>query len=406
MSKEKKNYFFLFFIALVYFLILFQQVRKNLQEPNTPPNNFLKNDSVSYMSLSGVMHKAVFGEIESNNIDDEQDLKKYDIDLDYFSYDNQLKNPHRLPLYPIFLFISRALFGDNLISFGIVNCVIATLLLILVFYGIQYIFGNYIVSFACVFAYCSNQFIYKNVTTDFLTEPLFVLLLFLVIINLIKFIRTDENKYLYLLSIISGLTLMLRPNGVILYFSALFSIITYEVYIKKKIKEYKKYAFSFLLFLIASFPVVAPKVYHFGNPFYFGYLSNFMWADTYEEANVFGSTKYTALNYIKTHSLKDMGKRFLSGQKKVFFNSFKNQNDFLYPIYALGIVICILIKMIDLKIMTLFMYIQLLPMSWSAQANPTLRIPTAILYPFCFVYFSLFILFFIKSLKQFKINNQ
>jgi hypothetical protein len=125
-----------------------------------------------------------------------------------------------------------------------------------------------------------------------------------------------------------------------------------------------------------------------------------MWVDTFEQGHVFGPPRYSLHDYVSTHTLQDVISRIGHGMSSVYLDSIVRSRWPLSALVVLGLVFGILSKKPQYVLLTLFMFIQLIPIVWTDLANPTQRIPWSILFPFAVIYFALFFSFSIDALKR------
>ena len=140
------------------------------------------------------------------------------------------------------------------------------------------------------------------------------------------------------------------------------------------------------VFAVVSSPSWIPRWEFFGSPFYHGYLSNYLWVDTYAQGHVGQAVaKYHWRDYVATHTAGDAVKRFLWGAWNVGFAIPYRVNPKAPALFILawaGCVAAILRGPRECRLLLLFAVLQLLPLIWTNLPNPTLRVPYASTLPF------------------------
>jgi hypothetical protein len=160
-----------------------------------------------------------------------------------------------------------------------------------------------------------------------LTEPVFVLFLVWVIISFLHYMRERKVFWLLLGSTFTGLAYLTRPS-VIFDAAAFFSVLFLaEILMPPSAGEAKtrihtkvfrllpKYLGAVLLLVIITMPSWVPRVVYFKDPLFTGYLTNFLWVDTYHLAHDFGerAPSYDWHYYAASHNLLDVVYRLIYG---------------------------------------------------------------------------------------------
>lgn len=397
-SMNNNRIFILFFLLLTlgFTLRLSREVYKNQKPENIDSHHFLKNDSVSYISISKHFFDGKI--LDNKNKLEIEKTKHFGVDAPLLSKEFIFTNPHRLPLYPFLLAISHQLFGKTVFSLGIVNLFVYFISSFVIFFGTYSVFKSKFIGLVTSVCYLLNHLIWSSISSAFLTEPLFLLFTISSSFLFLDFIKTQKDSRLYILSFLLGLSYLTRPNGLICFVSFYLVIFIFHFFSYKKF-FFKKHIYLLLVFIITSSPTTIPRVKYFNNPFYHGYLSNFMWADTYDEASVGGAPKFSLGSYLKTHSIKDIFVRLKQGHINVYLKSLEQYKDTWRYFYFFGALILFFKRNCYEKLIILLMYIQLIPILWSNYANPTMRIPVTAILPFCLIYLCYFTGIFYDGLK-------
>ena len=128
----------------------------------------------------------------------------------------------------------------------------------------------------------------------------------------------------------------------------------------------------------------------FGDPLYHGYLSNYLWVDTYEEGHI-NEPIYGPGGYFSSHDVADVLDRITQGLVHVFWfweapGNYGVNGGILYLLGMLGLVAAVLTRRSSYVFLTLFMLLQLFPIVWTGISNPTARVSYGAMFPFLIVY--------------------
>src|SRR5262245_12606417 len=99
-----------------------------------------------------------------------------------FSMNYVRERPYRQPLYPTLLAIVIRFAGENLFLLGMVNVMLGLAIIWLAYFSILKFFANNTIACFIGFLAVINRFLYERVSLSLGTEPLFMLLLFLVLL--------------------------------------------------------------------------------------------------------------------------------------------------------------------------------------------------------------------------------
>ena len=136
-----------------------------------------------------------------------------------------------------------------------------------------------------------------------------------------------------------------------------------------------------------------------GNPIDHGYLSNYMYLDSYDEAHTGGAEQlYTWRDYAATHSKRDFFNRWAYGFRNVWFAVPLKYSPLLHVLALAGICLALVKKNPAFCLLALFAFVQSLPLVWTYLSNQNPRIPYAALLPFEWIFSSLILLWISKRL--------
>jgi len=313
-----------------------------------------------------------------------------------FSMDYVQKKPHRQPLYPACLAIAVKLGGGYLFWLGTVNITLSTLGFLVLYFGLLRLGCHRIGAAIVGILYLLNPFLHPLTSKHLMTEPLHVLLMLVVIFGAIDWMRTRRPLVLLFTTAAVGLDYLTRPNGLFVMASLLGSLGVADVcswIVRRKLpslrwigKQALLYAAAIAVFLVVATPSWLPRLHYFGSPFYHGYLSNYMWVDTYDEGHV-GQVYaiYHFSDYAKSHTVGDAVRRMASGIWRVgFFIPYRSEGNTaaLYLLALAGILFVIAKGPGEYRTLVLFGVVQLLPLMWTNMSNPNFRVPYAATFPF------------------------
>jgi hypothetical protein len=317
---------------------------------------------------------------------------------------------HRQPLYPLLLALPFRTFDGDVFPLTLVNVGLTIVFLIMAYFYVYKLLGSVLAGLAVILFTISDPFLPRYVTTQLLTEPLFLLLSFAATVQFLFYIQRKRNRHLYAAAALAGLTYLARANGLFIILTMTLVILGYEIWqaarqrsngaspYKEMVRKYSVFA---AIIILITLPSWLPRMVYTGNPFYHDYLPNFMWVDTYEEGHIQGPPRYSMQDYFAEHDLGDVIDRVEFGLEKVFYAD--TIIGYRWP-YSILIVAGLLIACLSLKtaylLLTAFMFLQSLPIVWTYMANPTLRIPYVGLFPFAVIYLAVFVSAAIQILRR------
>jgi Dolichyl-phosphate-mannose-protein mannosyltransferase len=315
-----------------------------------------------------------------------------------FSMDYIRDVPHRQPLYPFALAVATRIGNGNLFFLGAVNVVAMTLVIGSVYFGVLRFFRS--PSLAAISALCvaGNRFMWRIAGERILTEPLFVLFLVWVIIAFLQYLRAGHAGWLLLGSVFLGLAYLTRPSAIFdaaAFFGVLFLA---EILMPprggglrprfrtKVLSLFPKYLGAVLLLILITTPSWMPRVVYFRDPLFTGYLTNFLWVDTYHLAHDFGerAPSYDWHYYVASHNLLDVGYRLIYGicNVCVVLPIGAEKLPVLYLLSVAGVWTAVKKGPREFRFLLLFFFIQLLPFIWTNLPNPNTRVPYGSTFPF------------------------
>jgi hypothetical protein len=315
-----------------------------------------------------------------------------------FSMDYIHDVPHRQPLYPFALAVASRIGNGNLFFLGQVNVVAMTLVIGSVYFGVLRFFHSPSVAAITAFCVACNRFMWRIAGERILTEPLWVLCLVWVIIAFLHYLREGKTYWLLLGSVFTGLAYLTRPSAIFdaaASFSVLFLAdllipprpgVRNPGFPSKVLRLLPRYLAAVLLFILVTTPSWLPRVVFFRDPLFTGYLTNFLWVDTYHLAHDFGerAPSYSWQYYAASHNLLDVGYRLIYGFINVCI---------VLPIGAEKLPVMFLLSVAgvwtalkngprEFRYLLLFFFLQVLPFIWTNMPNPNTRVPYGSTFPF------------------------
>ena len=309
---------------------------------------------------------------------------------------------HRQLLYPSLLAVATFIAGESTLSLSYVNLLIVIFSILFLCYASWKLFNSCIAgSFASIFL-VTNLFYTRNVTTRLLTEPLFILTCCLAIYFLINYFRSSESKQMIFAIVFASLSYLTRPNGLFFTASLILCLVLKELFIDKTDFKslFRKIIGCVSLFLLITSVTWIPKLFVMGNPFDHGYLTNFLWVDSYEVAQQ-RQVLYSFSDYAQSHTPMDALRRFKYGLVRIFYDTpIVKFGVFSSLLMFAGILWACILREKSFLLLLLFMFVNLLPIVWSNLANPTLRIPAASIMPFGLFFMMFAVASFTRLLDQ------
>jgi len=315
-----------------------------------------------------------------------------------FSMDYIRDVPHRQPLYPFALAVATKIGNGNLFLLGEVNVVAMTFVIGSVYFGVLRFYRSPSVAAISAFCVASNRFMWRIAGERILTEPLFVLFLVWVIIAFLHYLRERKAVWLLLGSAFTGFAYLTRPSAIFVAAASFGVLFLAEIlmpsrwgeqhpsFTGKVLRLLPNYLSAVLLLIVITIPSWLPRLIYFRDPLYTGYLTNFLWVDTYHLAHDFGerAPSYNWHYYAASHNLLDVGYRLIYGFCNVCI---------ILPIGAEKLPVMFLLSLAgmwtaikkgprEFRFLLLFFFIQLLPFIWTNMPNPNTRVPYGSTFPF------------------------
>jgi Dolichyl-phosphate-mannose-protein mannosyltransferase len=311
-----------------------------------------------------------------------------------FSMSYVKQRPYRQPLYPVLLSAVIRFAGGNLFLMGMVNVTLGFAIIWLVYFSILNLFANKAIACFIGFLAVINRFLYQRVSLSLGTEPLFVLLLLLIVLWFASYISRGDARHLILASAAAGLAYLSRPNGLFILPAIIGVAAFYDLFrrfrkapSRSRLGSIGRLAILYIscaaLFLIITLPSTLPRWRIFGNPIEHGMLENFMWVDDYNVGKQ-QSVRYSWRDYVATHDAGDVVVRWLRGFWAVYVRVplWEEVWAILYVIAVPGAIIAALRAQEPYRYLLLLAFILLLPLVWTNVSNPTGRIPYTVMFPF------------------------
>lgn len=311
-----------------------------------------------------------------------------------FSMDYVKGRPQRQPLYPAVLSGVLHWKGpDDFFWLAVPNVAFATLGFLVAYFALLYFHGRYVAAVAGLL-YLVNPFLFVQTTNRFMTEPLHILLMCVVIFAFLAYLKEGRPWQLLVAAAATGADYLARANGLFVMLSLAGALALWEAgrWIESRslpprrelLRRAALYAAAALVFVAVSTPSWQPRLRLFGNPIYHGYLTNYLWVDTYEQGHT-DEKKYGWRDYVATHSAGDAVKRGLSGAWNVGFAIPFRREEPLPALYLLalgGVLLAAARGPASYRAMAVFGIVQLLPLMWTNMSNPNYRVPYGATFPF------------------------
>jgi hypothetical protein len=376
---------FLPLAALLYVVFSVHAIDRNLRDPKSRAD-FVSGDSMHYVDIAG-------------------DFAKGNLSMDYVQH-----RPHRQPLYPATLAPVIHFLGQDFFWMAVVSLVFSTAGFLLLYAAILHLQRSPVIAAVVGTLYLRDKFLFAEVTRHFLTEPLHILLMIGIIHTVLLWLRERKAWQLPAAAALIGLDYLVRPNGLFVAISLAAVLGLREVFhvlldrdFRAPLRQWPVYAASVLLFALVTVPSWLPRLRDYGSPFYHGYLSNYLWVDSYAEGHQGQRfAKYTWRDYTSTHTLGDAVQRTAHGVWNVCFAIPWTVNDKLHALFLLavaGTLLALARGPSEYRWLLLFGAIQLLPLIWTNLPNPTMRVPYAATLPFE-LFFAALSLAFVASLAR------
>lgn len=311
-----------------------------------------------------------------------------------FSMNYVKGRPYRQPLYPMLLSVVIRFAGENLFLLGMVNVTLGLAIIWLVYISSLKFFANNAIACFVGFLAIINRFLYQRASLSLGTEPLFILLLFLVLLWFGSYISRGNSRDLILASSAAGFAYLARPNGLFILPAIIGLAGFYDVFRRLRTAPSPSrlrplgrfatlYASCAALFVIITLPSTLPRWRIWRNPIEHGMIENYMWVDDYNLGKQ-QSLRYNWRDYVATHTPGDVVRRCLRGFLAVYIRVplWEEVWAILYVIAVPGAIIVILRPQEPYRYLLLLAFILLLPLVWTYVANPIGRVPYTVMFPF------------------------
>jgi len=310
-----------------------------------------------------------------------------------FSMDYVLRRPHRQPLYPAALASVMHFLGRDFFWMGAVSIVFATAGFVLLHAAMLSLWRSPAVAAIVGALYLTDRFLFSEVTRHFLTEPLHILLMIGILFVTLAWFRERKTWLPPVAAALIGLDYLARPNGLFVAISLALTLGVHEIIrtlrernFSVTLRQCGLFATCVLAFAIVTIPSWLPRLRDYGNPFHHGYLSNYLWVDTYREGHQGQAfARYTWRDYAATHTLDAAANRVMHGAWNVCVAIPWSVNRKLHLHFVLalaGVCLALTRRRSEYRWLLLFGTIQLLPLIWTNLSNPTMRVPYAATLPF------------------------
>ncbi len=333
-----------------------------------------------------------------------------------FSMDYVNRRPHRQPLYSATIAPVMAWKGRDLFSLAAVNVIFAAAGLALSYYAVLALFHSPGVAALVGLLYWVNEFLLEQTTTHLLTEPLHVLLMLAIIFTLLGYLSHGRAWQLALAAGLTGLDYLTRSNGLFVAISLACVVLMHDAYRWKLgesrgsaagiLRQLALYAACLVIVLVVTIPSWLPRLEYYGSPIHHGYLSNYLWVDTYKEAHAGGRFPlYSWKDYVANHNLGDAIRRGAWGAWRVCVDLpiITEKPFFALAISSIGgAVLALVFGPNNYRLLLAFAFIQLSPLMWTHVSNPNPRVPYASTFPFEILFSALFFSYVSEHFRKFR----
>ncbi len=309
----------------------------------------------------------------------------------FFPFEYIKNYPHREILYPSVVAIPLYFFGENFIALGAVSIVFFCVAAVITFFAVKELYSDSIAALFSSGLILFNRFSIFNSTYQLLTEGMFIACLAAVFYFFLSYFRKLQYRYLVYMAAGCGIAQIIRPNGFFVFGVLVFCILVDALLSKERVtrpgeKRHRRLmgvlAACCLLFVVLSAASWAPRVYFFNNPLYHGYLPNFLWADTYDQAHNYKSV-YSFQDYARNHEFEHVVTRIVVGLEKSFLDyPLDYMGWHVWLAMVLGLVIAVWKKRRDILMFTAAYVLAMAPIVWTVCSNPTPRIGFSLSLPF------------------------
>jgi len=294
---------------------------------------------------------------------------------------------HRQPLYPMLLAASMAMGANDVEHLASVNLVLVVASL-WVAYGIgARVYASRLAGVVAAATLWHIPFLFENATTRLLTEPGYVLCSLLAAWAFLAGVAAPGSRCPVFLACAAALAYLQRVNGLVLAACALPMLFVLEATAWPKGTTRRALAFrwgvALLLCVTVAAPSWMPRLRYAHDPFYHGYLSNYLWVDDHRSAHVPGPPRYSWRDYVRTHDAEAALSRSSYGLRRALWEAPREKYG---DTIALAMLVGSLLAVAAGDRATVAWLgvgvLQMLPLAWSALANPARRIPATALLAF------------------------
>ncbi|HEY3898351.1 MAG TPA: hypothetical protein VGM54_07045 [Chthoniobacter sp.] len=306
--------------------------------------------------------------------------------------------PHRQPLYPLLLAPAVKVWGGDLFHLGCVNLVVGLTLLVCLFWGLLRLSLGLPAAVITCLAFIANPFIVDKISCRLMTEPVHALCVVVLILFFLAYAVRGNPLCLLGAAAAGGVDYLARTNGLFTIAATLGILALWDLRRllwpkgEQTTSNRRRWAVVLVSYLgavlLAAFvtiPVWLPRYHYFRDPFHVGYLSNFMWVDSYEEGHtgrVVG--EFTWKDYEKTHDLREFVDRWEQGFYRVYYDIPRHAEHvrILYFLAVIGVIFAFVKRRPEYCLLAVFLFIQLLPVVWTSINTPGPRVAYGTLFPF------------------------
>ena len=306
--------------------------------------------------------------------------------------------PHRQPLYPLLLAPAVKYRGADPIALGSANVVVGLVLVLCLYGGILWLFDSVAVAAIASLLFIGNPFMVDKIACRLMTEPLHALLLVALILLFLGYLRTGKSYYLLGIATAGGLDYLTRTNGLFVMATTLGVLFAYDLWrLVKPVKDdtrpafvrarslLLRYAGAALVAVVITIPTWLPRYRYFHAPLHHGYLSNFMWVDSYEQGHTGQiQSEFTWKDYAKTHTAGDFFHRWAEGFYRVYYDIPRHAEHIrvLYFLALAGVILAFVKRQWEFCVLAACLFILMLPIVWTTVTTPGPRVAYGTLLPF------------------------
>jgi hypothetical protein len=306
--------------------------------------------------------------------------------------------PHRQPLYPLFLAPAVKVWGQDLFKLGFVNILVGLATLVCLYFGLLRLGNSVLIATLVGLMLIGNPFMVDKISARLMTEPAHALCLVVLIVCFLAYLGTGRRRYFLGAAAAAGFDYLARTNGLFVMAAMVVTFVGHDLFLlvrKVKAAEPERwrwlrsrllgYLAAGVVFMIAASPSWVPRYRYFGKPFFHGYLSNFLWADTYEQAHTGqAAVAYDWHDYARSHGVHDFLARLGEGLWRVYWDIPKHTEHvrILYFLALIGVIFAFVKWRWEYVLLAVFLFIQLLPVVWTIVANSGPRVSYGTFFPF------------------------